>query len=182
MVASLCLVINRNNTESKETGTIIMVMACVVLYYICWLCYYQGNAETVVLIGLTVFPCAAFLIYSYKRRNMIAAFLAGVFSMCHLIYTIANFIVYQEEIMLKNLEIYKQAVGDRIQAICISGTDFGTQRGLFMSKDTFRSLYKPHYKVVMTGSTTTQTGRLTIIPAAALTTCWMILWRWALTA
>ena len=93
MMASLCLVINRNNTESKETGTIIMVMACVVLYYICWLCYYQGNAETVVLIGLTVFPCAAFLIYSYKRRNMIAAFFAGVFSMCHLIYTIANSIV-----------------------------------------------------------------------------------------
>lgn len=55
---------------------------------------------------------------------------------------------YQEEVMLKNLEIYKQAVGDRIQSICISGTDFGTQRGLFMSKDTFRSLYKPHYKVI----------------------------------
>ena len=40
MVASLCLIINRNNTESKVIGTIITVMACVVLYYICWLCYY----------------------------------------------------------------------------------------------------------------------------------------------
>jgi len=93
MVASLCLVINRNNTESKLIETIITVMACVVLYYICWFCYYRGNIETTVLLGLTVFPCAAFLIYSYKRRNMIAAFFAGVFSMCHLIYTIANFIV-----------------------------------------------------------------------------------------
>ncbi len=93
MVASLCLVISRNNTESKLIETIITVMACVVLYYICWFCYYRGNIETTVLLGLTVFPCAAFLIYSYKRRNMIAAFFAGVFSMCHLIYTIANFIV-----------------------------------------------------------------------------------------
>ena len=93
MVASLCLVINRNNTESKAIGTIVTVMVCVVLYYICWLCYYQGTAETTVLTGLTVFPCAAFLIYSYKRRNMIAAFFAGVFSMCHLIYAIANFII-----------------------------------------------------------------------------------------
>ena len=54
----------------------------------------------------------------------------------------------QEEVMLKNLEIYRQAVGERIVAVSISGTDFGTQKGLFLSKDTFRSLYKPHYKRV----------------------------------
>ena len=55
---------------------------------------------------------------------------------------------YQTEVMLKNLEIYKQAVGDRIQVIWVSGTDFGAQRGLYFSADTFRSLYKPHYKVI----------------------------------
>ena len=93
MVASLCLIINRNHTESKVTGTIIAVIACICFYYICWFCYYQGNADTAVLTGLTVFPCAAFLIYSYKKRNMIAAFFAGVFSVCHLIYAIVNFIV-----------------------------------------------------------------------------------------
>ena len=93
MVASLCLIINRNHTESKVTGTIIAVIACICFYYICWFCYYQGNADTAVLTGLTVFPCAAFLIYSYKKRNMIAAFFAGVFSVCHLIYAIVNFVV-----------------------------------------------------------------------------------------
>ena len=51
----------------------------------------------------------------------------------------------QTEVMLKNLEIYKQAVGDRIQVVWISGTDFATQRGLFMSPKTFRELYKPFY-------------------------------------
>ena len=52
----------------------------------------------------------------------------------------------QTEVMLKNLEIYKQAVGERIQVIWVSGTDFGTQRGLFISPETFRTLYKPYYK------------------------------------
>lgn len=54
----------------------------------------------------------------------------------------------QTEVMLKNLEIYKQAVGERIQVVWISGTDFGTQNGLFMRLKTFRDLYKPYYKKI----------------------------------
>ena len=55
---------------------------------------------------------------------------------------------YQTDIMLKNLEIYHQAVGERIQVVWISGTDFGNQRGLMIGKDTFRDLYKPFYKEI----------------------------------
>lgn len=55
---------------------------------------------------------------------------------------------YQTDIMLKNLEIYRQAVGDRIQVIWISGTDFGNQRAGMMSLNTFRELYKPFYKEI----------------------------------
>ena len=55
---------------------------------------------------------------------------------------------YQTDIMLKNLEIYKQAVGDRIQVVWISGTDFGNQRDTMMSKATFQELYKPFYKEI----------------------------------
>lgn len=55
---------------------------------------------------------------------------------------------YQTDIMLKNLEIYKQAVGDRIQVIWISGTDFGNQRSGMISLQTFRELYKPYYKEI----------------------------------
>ena len=54
----------------------------------------------------------------------------------------------QTEYMLKNLQIYKDAVGDRIQIVWISGTDFGTQNGPFMSKDLFEELYKPYYRRV----------------------------------
>ena len=93
MVASLCLTLNRNTPEPKVTGTIITVIACIFLYYICWLCYYQGNADKAVLMGLTVLPCAAFLLYSYERRNIITAFFAGIFSVCHLIYAVVNYII-----------------------------------------------------------------------------------------
>lgn len=54
----------------------------------------------------------------------------------------------QTEFMLKNLEIYKQAVGDNIQICWVSGTDFGTQNAEFMSTDMFQQLYKPYYKRV----------------------------------
>ena len=53
---------------------------------------------------------------------------------------------YQTDIMLKNLEIYRQAVGDRIQVVWISGTDFGNQNGLMLGQKIFRELYKPFYK------------------------------------
>jgi uroporphyrinogen-III decarboxylase len=52
----------------------------------------------------------------------------------------------QAERGIENLELYRQAVGDRIAAIFISGTDFGTQRGEFISPDLYRELYMPHHK------------------------------------
>jgi len=52
----------------------------------------------------------------------------------------------QSEIALKNLEIYRQAVGDRVQVIWLSGTDFGTQNGPFLSNEDYRKLYKPFNK------------------------------------
>ncbi|MDF2613394.1 MAG: hypothetical protein K0S71_1180 [Clostridia bacterium] len=55
---------------------------------------------------------------------------------------------FQLEMALKNLELYKQAVGNKVQAIFISGTDFGTQRCEMISRDFFREFYKPYFKVV----------------------------------
>jgi uroporphyrinogen-III decarboxylase len=55
---------------------------------------------------------------------------------------------YETEIALKNLEMYRQAVGNRIQVVWLSGTDFGTQTSLMQSKEVFQRLYKPFYKKV----------------------------------
>ncbi len=54
----------------------------------------------------------------------------------------------QCEYALKNIELLAKAVGDKVQVVFVSGTDFGTQRGLFISPQTYRTLYKPFHKLV----------------------------------
>ena len=55
---------------------------------------------------------------------------------------------YGSQVALKNLELYRQAVSDRIQVIPITGNDFGNQNGLIYSPDIYRQVYKPFYKRV----------------------------------
>jgi hypothetical protein len=55
---------------------------------------------------------------------------------------------YQFELQMKNLKMYREAVGDRIEVIVMSGTDFGSQHGPFISPDTYRELYKPLHKAM----------------------------------
>ena len=54
----------------------------------------------------------------------------------------------QCEIGLYNLEKIVNVVGDRIVAAFITGTDFGTQSGPFISPKTYCELYKPFHKTV----------------------------------
>lgn len=59
-----------------------------------------------------------------------------------------DFFELHTEFALKNLERYRQAVGDRIVAIAISGTDFGTQNGPYISPHHYREYYKPYHKII----------------------------------
>jgi len=52
----------------------------------------------------------------------------------------------QTDIAVKNLEMYYQAIGDRISVITLCGADFGNQRSLMLSVDVFRELYLPFYR------------------------------------
>ena len=54
----------------------------------------------------------------------------------------------QCEIALHNLEKIHAVVGERIQAIFMSGTDFGMQTGPLISPKTYRKLYKPFHKTL----------------------------------
>lgn len=70
--------------------------------------------------------------------------------MFHLLYPeyMEELFDYHSEIAIKNLEMLKQALGDKIQAIQVSGTDFGTQIDAIISLDIFKEIYKPRYKKV----------------------------------
>jgi hypothetical protein len=54
----------------------------------------------------------------------------------------------QCEIGLKNLSLLAEALGDSVQAVFTTGTDFGMQTGLFISPQTYRDLYKPFHKAL----------------------------------
>jgi hypothetical protein len=52
----------------------------------------------------------------------------------------------QCEIALKNLETLIELLGDRVQAVVTTGTDFGTQHGPFISVAAYRRLFKPYHR------------------------------------
>ena len=54
----------------------------------------------------------------------------------------------QCEVALKNIELLADAVGDYVQVVYVSGTDFGMQNGLFISVESYRDFFKPFHKMV----------------------------------
>ncbi len=54
----------------------------------------------------------------------------------------------QCEIGIRNLEKIFAAVGNRVTAVYVTGTDFGQQNGPFISPKTYRDLFKPFHQEV----------------------------------
>jgi len=52
----------------------------------------------------------------------------------------------QAEIVIKNLERIYQAVGNRVHALWLDGTDLAAQNTLFCGPDTYKELYLPYSK------------------------------------
>jgi hypothetical protein len=52
----------------------------------------------------------------------------------------------QSEIVLENLKAIYKAVGNKVQIVFMSGSDFGSQNGPMLSEATYRQLYLPYQK------------------------------------
>ncbi|MGI6348890.1 MAG: hypothetical protein GX245_00870 [Eubacteriaceae bacterium] len=92
MIASLCFLRNSESQKIRVTPFIVGTGVCCLLYYVSWLVYYLGLVGTIVILGLTVSPCLAFLFYAIDRKNRIAIIPILLFTAGHFIYAIANFI------------------------------------------------------------------------------------------
>ncbi len=92
MVGALCVLINKECPKFKFTPLIISVIVCAVGYFKGWIFYYCGIANSAVVLALTALPCAAFLLFTLDRKNYVALIPTAGFTICHLIYGIANFI------------------------------------------------------------------------------------------
>lgn len=93
MIVAICVFVNRNRSKFSITPLIISVIICCLLYFVCWIVYYFGIENTVIILGLTVFPCLAFILFAIDRKNIIAMIPISVFTICHLIYAVVNFII-----------------------------------------------------------------------------------------
>ncbi len=71
----------------------IMTVACYLLYVASWIVYYNGMVNVIVILGLTIPPCLAFLSFAIDRKNGIALIPISIFTICHLIYGVVNFVI-----------------------------------------------------------------------------------------
>lgn len=93
MIATLCIIINKERQKIRFSPLIIASCGCCLFYFACWGSYYCGMANAAVILGLTLPPCMAFGFFALDRKNYIAVFPMIGFTFCHLIYSVVNFIV-----------------------------------------------------------------------------------------
>lgn len=94
MVVALCAFKNRDASKLCVTPFLIISVGCCLLYFISWIFYYVGIVNVGVVLGLTIPPCLAFLFFAIDRKNGIAIIPISVFTICHLIYGVVNFIIW----------------------------------------------------------------------------------------
>ena len=84
-VAALCLIgSDKAWTLPGVRGWDMGAGASLALYWACWMWYFGGLDAWPVLLGLTVFPCAALLLFTVGRRNWIAFVPGCCFAALHL--------------------------------------------------------------------------------------------------
>lgn len=93
MIAALCIFRNRGSKKLHITPFIIMAAVCYLLYVASWIAYYNDMVNVVVILGLTIPPCLAFLFFAIDRKNGIALIPTSIFTICHLVYGVVNFVL-----------------------------------------------------------------------------------------
>ena len=92
MRAALCVIINQKSKKISFSLLTVSTIICCLLYFVSWIFYYIGAVNVIVILGLTILPCLAFLIFALDRKNLFAVFFAFVFTILHLIYSAVNYI------------------------------------------------------------------------------------------
>lgn len=93
MIFTLCVFINPDRNKLSFTKTIIAMICCIVIYFCSWVFYYLGVTNGLVILGLTIPPCVAFLFFAVDRKNYISVIPIAIFTVCHIIFGVVNFII-----------------------------------------------------------------------------------------
>ena len=92
MIAAICIFRNKESKKLCITPLIIMAAVCYLLYVSSWIAYYNGIVNVIVILGLIIPPCLTFLFFAIDRKNGIALIPISIFTICHLVYGVVNFI------------------------------------------------------------------------------------------
>lgn len=68
MIIVLCIFVNKRNYKFRMTPSIIAVVICCLLYFANLIGYYLGMVNTVIILGLTISPCLAFMFYAIDKK------------------------------------------------------------------------------------------------------------------
>ena len=92
-IAAICILKRKDIGAVRFTKLVITALTLVAFYYLGWILYYRGMVNPFVIILLTLPPCFSFIVYTIDRKNMIATIPAVIFTICHIIYGVANYIL-----------------------------------------------------------------------------------------
>lgn len=110
---------------------------------------YKGKRERAVVIdpggaalGDAAFLAGPMLKYPKGIRNLTDWYMAP------LLYPdyVHEVFAYQSDMMIKNWTKIHDILGDIVDVAYVCGTDFGNQKSLMCSLDTFEEIYKPYYQ------------------------------------
>lgn len=93
MVFCLCFIRRVDARPLRLSPLVVAALVCMLVYLAAWGFYYEGIANALVILLLTLVPCAAFLLYLADRQNGIGLIPAALFTLCHVIFAIVNFLI-----------------------------------------------------------------------------------------
>ena len=93
MIMILCFLKHKESGKLRLSPLIVIAIVSCTLYYLSWVAYYTGLVNPMIILGLTVFPCMSFLFFALDRKKISAIVPISMFTICHVIYGIINFIM-----------------------------------------------------------------------------------------
>ena len=92
-VTAMCITTNKKAEQIRLNKAVTISIIFAVMYYVGWIFYYLGNPNTLLIWFLAIAPCLSFVCFILDRKNMIALIPASIFTVCHVIYALVNFIL-----------------------------------------------------------------------------------------
>lgn len=92
-IITLCTLKRVEVNRIKLSKLIIGMFVMLACYYVGWIIYYCGIVNPIVNLVLAIAPCSAFILYVIDRKNVPALISVTIFTVCHVIFAVMNFMV-----------------------------------------------------------------------------------------